>query len=84
MSVPITTQVGRQHEQWRFNVPAETFADADIAAGDVLTFSATLAGGTALPSWLSFDPATRTFTGTPGNGEVGTLSLKVMASITFH
>lgn len=34
--------------------------------GDSLTFSAVL-----LPAWLSFDPATRTLSGTPGNGDVG-------------
>ncbi|WP_233965662.1 putative Ig domain-containing protein, partial [Pectobacterium versatile] len=42
-------------------VPADTFTDPD---GDTLTLSATLADGTALPSWLSFNPATGTFSGT--------------------
>ncbi|MES2677998.1 MAG: tandem-95 repeat protein, partial [Pseudomonadota bacterium] len=41
-----------------------TFLDAD---GDNLTYRATLADGSALPSWLNFDPATLTFSnnGTP-------------------
>ncbi|WP_418903715.1 putative Ig domain-containing protein, partial [Pokkaliibacter plantistimulans] len=34
-------------------------------AGDSLTLSATLADGSALPSWLSFDASTGTFSGTP-------------------
>ena len=48
--------------------------------GDVLTYAATLANGAPLPSWLLFDPATRTFSGTPLNGDVGTLSVKVSAT----
>ncbi|MBQ4765478.1 hypothetical protein F9U43_22330, partial [Pectobacterium versatile] len=58
-------------------VPAGTFTDPD---GDTLTLSATLADGTALPSWLSFNPATGTFSGTPANGDVGSLTIKVTAT----
>ena len=61
-----------------FQVPANAFADVD--AGDTLAYSATLADGSPLPAWLGFDPGTRTFTGTPANGDVGTLSLKVTAT----
>jgi len=61
-----------------FQVPANAFVDVD--AGDTLTFSATLADGSPLPAWLGFDPGTRTFSGTPANGDVGTLSLKVTAT----
>ncbi|MFZ6681424.1 putative Ig domain-containing protein [Undibacterium sp. Tian12W] len=58
-----------------FAVPAGTFTDAD--AGDVLTYSVTLADGKALPTWLSFDAATRTLSGTPDHAAVGDLSLSV-------
>ncbi|MCA6984861.1 putative Ig domain-containing protein, partial [Pectobacterium brasiliense] len=58
-------------------IPAGTFTDPD---GDTLTLSATLADGTALPSWLSFNPATGTFSGTPANGDVGNLTIKVTAT----
>ncbi|MBI0440500.1 putative Ig domain-containing protein, partial [Dickeya dianthicola] len=34
----------------------------------------------ALPGWLSFNPATRTFSGTPGNGDVGNLTIRVTAT----
>ncbi|MEM8872833.1 MAG: putative Ig domain-containing protein [Planctomycetota bacterium] len=54
-------------------------AFGDIDAGDTLTYSATLANGDPLPSWLSFDDATRTFTGTPANDDVGTLTVRVTA-----
>ena len=44
--------------------PATTFNDAD---SDTLTYTATQSDDTALPSWLSFAPTTRTFSGTPAN-----------------
>ena len=40
-----------------------TFADTDT--GDTLTYTATKSDDSELPSWLSFDAATRTFSGTP-------------------
>ena len=62
---------------WNFQVPANTFSDAD---GGALTYSARLANGDPLPDWLSFDPATRTFSGTPPQDWNGTLNLSVIAS----
>ena len=60
-----------------YNFPANTFSDTD---GDTLTYTATKADGTALPSWLSFTGDTRTFAGTPEAGDVGTVTVKVTAS----
>ena len=57
---------------------ANTFADTD--PGDTLTYTATQSDDTALPSWLSFAAATRTFSGTPTAADVGTVSVKVTAS----
>ncbi|MFO1359056.1 putative Ig domain-containing protein [Plasticicumulans sp.] len=54
-----------------FQFASGTFADVD--AGDVLTYSATLANGDPLPTWLTFNAATRTFSGTPANGDVDRL-----------
>lgn len=45
-----------------FQLPAGVFADPD--KGDTLVYSATLDNGKALPSWLKFDAATGTFSGT--------------------
>jgi Ca2+-binding RTX toxin-like protein len=70
-------QEATEDQVWSFMVPAGTFADAD--AGDILNYSATLANGAALPAWIRFDAATRTFTGTPLNADVGSLSIKVNA-----
>ena len=61
-----------------YQFPANTFADADT--GDTLTYSATKGDDSALPSWLTFTPGTRTFSGTPQAADVGTLSVKVTAS----
>src|SRR5437867_1548385 len=49
------------------------FADVDV--GDALTFTAS-----GLPGWLSFNAGTRTFSGTPANADVGTVSVTVTAT----
>ena len=59
-------------------LPAGTFTDVD--AGDTLTYTATAADGSALPAWLTFNAATRTFSGTPAAANVGTLGVKVSAT----
>jgi hypothetical protein len=59
-------------------LPAGTFQDADN--GDHLTLTATLSDGSALPSWLSFNAATATLSGTPGAGGAGNLGVKVTAT----
>ncbi|NJN12550.1 MAG: Ig family protein, partial [Richelia sp. RM1_1_1] len=50
---------------------------------DELTYSVTLEDGSELPSWLSFDASTRSFSGTPSNGDVGTVNIKVVATDSF-
>ena len=77
VATPIPPQSIAQDGSLNFTVPVGTFTDPD---GDTLTLSATLADGSALPSWLSFNPATGTFSGTPANGDVGSLSIKVTAN----
>ncbi len=75
----ITAQSTAEDAVWSLVVPANTFADADLAAGDALTFTATKSDGTALPSWVTFNATTRTFSGTPLNANVGSQSFKVTA-----
>jgi VCBS repeat-containing protein len=50
------------------------FTDVD---NNVLTCTATLPGGGPLPGWLSFNPVSRTFTGTPPSGSAGTITIRV-------
>jgi VCBS repeat-containing protein len=81
-SIALADQATQQDALFSFVVPAGTFADADVIHGDTLIYSATLPDGTALPTWLTFDAATQTFSGTPGNADVGNLSLMVTATDT--
>ena len=78
LATAITNQAAIEDAAFSFIVPAGAFADVD--AGDTLTYSATKADGTALPAWVTFNAATRTFSGTPLNADVGTVSLKVKAT----
>ncbi|MGI4718893.1 MAG: VCBS domain-containing protein [Janthinobacterium lividum] len=50
------------NKAFSFQVPADSFVDID--KGDTLVYSAKLSNGKALPSWLQFDAATGTFSGT--------------------
>ncbi|MBF0160891.1 MAG: putative Ig domain-containing protein, partial [Magnetococcales bacterium] len=72
----------RQGQAFYFRVPNTTFQDGD--AGDLLTLSATLLDGRPLPAWLTFNANTRTFVGTPGNADVGTLDVVVRATDTAN
>ena len=78
VAVPIADQQATQGTVFSLVVPATTFADVD--AGDTLTYSATLSNGASLPTWLSFNPVTRTFTGTPQAGDVGAIDVRVTAT----
>ncbi len=77
LDIAINGQLASQGAAFSYQVPANTFSDLD---GDALAYSATLDDGSALPGWLSFDAGSRTFSGTPGNADVGTLSVLVSAS----
>jgi len=57
-------------------VPTNTFSDVD--AGDALTYSARLQNGDPLPSWLHFDAATRTLSGTAGSA--GSWDVQIVAT----
>ncbi|MBB1272598.1 putative Ig domain-containing protein [Psychromonas sp. SR45-3] len=73
----IADQSAIEDSAFNFTLAANTFGDVD--SGDSLTYSAQLTNGLALPSWLSFDTATRTFTGTPLNADVGSITVEVIA-----
>lgn len=65
-----------------FALPADLFHDPDL--GDHLTLSAGLAGGEPLPAWLTFDPATATFSGFPDQQALGNVVINVTATDTSH
>ena len=73
----ISNQSATEDSAFSFQFAANTFNDVD--SGDSLTYTATL-HGSSLPSWLSFDAGTRTFSGTPANSNVGNITVKVAAT----
>ena len=77
MDTIISAQSTLEDQALNWSLPSNAFSDED---GDALSYSAQLANGSALPSWLSFNAATGAFTGTPDNAAVGDLSIKVMAT----
>ncbi|MBT4378868.1 MAG: DUF4347 domain-containing protein [Gammaproteobacteria bacterium] len=72
---------GLPGQSTRENEPLSIVLDeglfSDVDNGDVLTVSATLGNGDPLPDWLSFDPGSRTFNGTPPVGEAGDFTIVV-------
>ncbi|MEO8299896.1 MAG: putative Ig domain-containing protein, partial [Burkholderiales bacterium] len=77
-TVGIANQSVTEDSALSFTVPSDAFNDAD--ATDTLTLSAALASGDALPSWLSFNAGTRTFSGNPVMGDAGALTVRVTAT----
>jgi uncharacterized delta-60 repeat protein len=65
-------------QAFTYTVPTNTFSDPDL--GDTLTYTAIQPGNNPLPSWLTFNPTTRTFGGTPIDASVGPLSVQVIAT----
>ena len=76
VAVPLADQMATVGAPFTYVIPADAFTDAD---GDPLTYSAAASGG-GLPGWLTFTPATRTFTGTPASSDSGTVRVTVTAS----
>src|SRR5207247_6857563 len=73
--IPDQTFTGAGNHSFAF--ASDTFTDADAA--DTLTYTATLSNGDPLPSWLSFDSATRTFSGNPSASDTTPLDILVTA-----
>ncbi len=68
---PISNTVATDGTAFNLTFAANTFNDPD---GDTLIYTANN------PAWLTFTPATRTFTGTPSAADVGTLTINVTAT----
>jgi hypothetical protein len=80
LAVQTATQTWVIGKTISFALGTGTFTDPQ---SETLTYSAKLASGAALPSWLTFNPATDTFTGTAPIGASG-LSIKVTATDTSN
>ncbi|MCZ8225244.1 MAG: putative Ig domain-containing protein, partial [Microcystis sp. LE19-84.1B] len=71
----IANQTATEGQPFSFTIPSNTFNDVD---GDTLTY--TLAIATVLPSGITFDAATGTFSGTPSDTASGIYNLTLIAS----
>ncbi|MBN3036511.1 MAG: choice-of-anchor I family protein, partial [Bacteroidales bacterium] len=73
---PVPDQSVFSGVSWNYTIPANTFMDPE---GDPITLTdALLSDGNDLPGWLSFDPATGTFSGVPAHPMV--LDVEVFAT----
>ncbi len=72
----LADQSGDMLSPFSYTLAADAFTDVDSD----LALSATLANGDPLPSWLSFDGATRTFSGTPQGADAGQIDVRVTAT----
>ncbi len=73
---PIQAQAATAGEAFTLVIPENTFSDED--AGDVLSYTISMAEADTLPSWLKFDAQTRTISGTPPESD--TLNITVTVS----
>jgi methionine-rich copper-binding protein CopC len=83
----IAQQTAERDIPFRYTVSAELFSDPDqqVDPQAALRWQATLLDGTDLSSadstfWLHFDPDSRTFSGVPGSGDSGMLTVMVRVS----
>ncbi|WP_137680179.1 putative Ig domain-containing protein [Aurantiacibacter suaedae] len=75
---PLVDQTAIVGQPFTYKIAAESFSDPD--AGTTLTYSATLANGSPLPTWLSFDAATGTFSATSPQELASPVTVTVTAS----
>ncbi len=61
----ISSQIARVNQPFNFVAPSTTFNDID----GKFTYSASYSDGQPLTNWLTFDPVSRAFKGTPGPGD---------------
>jgi hypothetical protein len=78
VKTPIEDQAAIVGNRFSLRVDNATFLDDD--GNDTLSYSVSLADGAALPSWLRFDPATETISGTPP--QRGTYKIAITATDT--
>jgi hypothetical protein len=77
LAAAIPNQTATELLPFTYTVADTSFNDVDT--GDSLTYSATLTSGNPLPTWLTFDASNRSFSGTPGAPDVGSLDIKITA-----
>ncbi len=74
---PMEDQETRAEQSYTYTFPENTFTDVD--EGDQFSYTASLVGDEDLPAWLTFDGASRTFSGTPLVADKGIMDIIVLA-----
>ena len=76
----IADQTINENTAFNFTIPEDAFTD--VNEGDTLTYSANIypSNNIVVLDWLTFDAATRTFSGTPRNENVGAIEVVVTAT----
>jgi len=77
LQLPLADQTATSGAVFTWQLPTESFSDPDQQ--DTLYYTASIADGTPLPMWLAFNPISGIFSGTPGDGDVGVLNIRVSA-----
>ncbi len=77
VKLQIPEQVAEVSRTFLFNASEKAIGDPDTLGS--VTYAASLAGG-ALPSWLSLDPDTGIFSGTPGAADLGTVVIDLVGT----
>ncbi len=75
---PLSAQLLFTGETSQFWLPPLAFLDTDI--GDKLSYSATLADGSTLPTWLTFDDDPLSFSLTPATDDEGVYEISITAT----
>lgn len=74
----LPTQFAGERQPFRLEIAPNFFIDADTT--DPLTIDMRLADGSALPSWLHWNPERLVLEGMPGESEAGKLQLALVAT----
>ncbi len=78
VNIPIPDTMVMADQAFLFVLDSNTFVDSD--QGDSLAYSAVISKGGATPAWITFTPATMTFSGTPALADTGMVEVVVTAT----
>ena len=78
VAAPLADQSASVNAAYQWQLPAGSFTDIDN--GDTLSYSASLADGSALPAWLEFDVLSGIFSGRVPRDAAGYLDIQVTAT----
>jgi len=85
LEAALVDQSATEDSAFSYTVATNSFSDTanEIGGADTtndLVYTATLSDGAELPTWLTFNSTALSFSGTPANADVGTLSVKLTAT----